>query len=104
MTAAPLIAAGSPDAHQSVAIAGAATTVVCARPCTLRAIRNTKKVANGVITVYDNASAASGTVIATITNPGTLLDSGEDYRFDRFCVNGIVIVTSAADALTVTFD
>lgn len=84
-------------------IVGAATTVVKGYPGKLHRIVNNKKVASGVITIYDNASAASGTKIGTITNPATLLDNSETYEYGCNFNNGLTIVTSAADDLTVVF-
>jgi hypothetical protein len=64
-----------------------------------------KTVASGVITLFDNASAASGTKLGTITNPATLLQNQVclDYGGARF-VNGLVVVTSAADDVTIVFE
>lgn len=82
-------------------IAGAATTTVRTGKGVLKAIVVNKAIANGVITVYDN-TAASGTKIATITNPATLLHSqiSLDYGEAAF-TTGLTIVTSAADDITV---
>jgi len=51
-------------------IAGAATTVVKSGKGRLVTINVNKTIASSTITIYDN-TAASGTKIATITNPGT---------------------------------
>lgn len=91
------------EGHQFRNIAGAATTVVKGAPGFLKRIVNNKKVASGVITIYDNASAASGTKVGTITNPATLLDNQQVYDYDVNLANGLVIVTSAADDLTVVY-
>ena len=85
-------------------ITTATTTVVVARSARLRRIVNNKKVVNGVITIYDNASAASGTKVGTITNPATLLDNTDVLEYDVFCQNGIVVVTSSTDDITVVWD
>jgi len=85
-------------------ITTATTTVVIGRSARLRRIVNNRKVANGVITIYDNASAASGTKVGTITNPAVLLDSAEGLEYDVFCQNGIVVVTSSTDDITVVWD
>jgi hypothetical protein len=84
-------------------IAGAATTVVNTGAGTLYGIVVNKAVLSGVVTVYDN-TAASGTKIATITNPATLLHSqiNLDYR-ELVFRTGLTIVTSAADDITVVF-
>lgn len=85
-------------------IAGAATTLVKTGRGVLVAIINNKTIASGVVTVYDNTTN-SGNKIATITNPGTLLQSQYHlpyYRADF--VIGLTIVTSAADDLTVIYE
>ena len=92
-----------PGGDEFLNIAGAATTVVKASPGVLVAINVNKAVASGVITVYDNASAASGTKVATITNPGTLLHSQIVFPLGCRMSNGIVVVTSQADDLTVVY-
>lgn len=104
MTAATLLAGDRPDGGKFLNIAGAATTIVKASPGRLRHIQINKKVASGVITIYDNASAASGTKVGTITNPATLLDSTGLLVYNVNVTNGIVVVTSAADDITVVFD
>jgi len=60
-------------------------------------------VASGVITIYDN-TAASGTIIGTITFPATLLSSGPAPVIYNVIINtGVTIVTSAAFNLTVMY-
>lgn len=82
-------------------IAGAATTVVRTGSGVLKGIVVNKAVLSGVITVYDN-TAASGTKIATITNPATLLHSQISLDYGEVAFNtGLTIVTSAADDITV---
>lgn len=84
-------------------IAGAATTTVRTGGGVLIAIVVNKAVANGVITVYDN-TAGSGTKIATITNPATLLHSQMALPyFGIGFATGLTIVTSAADDITVVY-
>ena len=82
-------------------IAGAATTTVRTGRGVLKGIVVNKAVASGIITVYDN-TAGSGTKIATITNPATLLHSqiSLDYGEAAF-TTGLTIVTSAADDISV---
>lgn len=84
-------------------IAGAATTAVKASAGRLKRITVNKAVASSVITVYDN-TAASGTKIATITNPGTLLQNNFTLEFDVRFATGLTIVTSAADDITVVWN
>lgn len=84
-------------------IAGAATTTVVSGSGTLYGITVNKAVLSGVITIYDN-TAASGTLIATITNPAALLHSqiSLDYK-ELVFRTGLTIVTSAADDITVVY-
>ena len=83
-------------------IAAGATTAVKSGSGTLKRIVINKKVANGVITIYDN-TAASGTKIATITNPATLLDNAQQLDYDVAFNTGLTVVTSAADDVTVVW-
>ncbi len=85
-------------------IAGAATTVVKSGRGNLIGINVNTAVLSGVITVYDN-TAASGTLIATITNPATLLQNHFSYAYHRLEFNtGLTIVTSAADNITIIYE
>ena len=92
----------TPDSFFYTNISSAATTAVKAGSGTLVRIVNNKKVANGVITIYDN-TAGSGTKIATITNPATLLDNHQVYEYGVAFNTGLTIVTSAAEDLTVVW-
>jgi hypothetical protein len=83
-------------------IAGAATTIVKTGGGTLDRITVNKAVVNGVITIYDNV-AASGTKLATITHPATLLASQYSLPYGIPFSTGLTIVTSAADDITVAF-
>ena len=85
-------------------IAGAATTVVSTKSGRLWGLTINKAVANGVITIYDN-TAASGTIIATITSPAALVQSyvSLDFQGAQFGT-GLTVVTSAADDITVIFN
>ena len=83
-------------------IAGAATTVVRTGGGVLVAIVCNKAVLSGVITIYDN-TAASGTKIATITHPGTLLANQYDLFYQAAFGTGLTVVTSAADDITVIY-
>jgi hypothetical protein len=78
-------------------VAAQATTVVKASAGILHRIVVNKAVANGTLTIYDNASAASGTKLATVTCPGTLLQNHFVLEFGCAVANGIVIVGGAAD-------
>lgn len=88
------------DYHSSTNIAGAATTVIKTGPGVLVGIIVNKAVASGVITVYDN-TAASGTKIATITNPATLVHSQINLPYGVKFSTGLTVVTSAADDITI---
>lgn len=104
MTAVTTITGGvGPGSHQFTNITSATTTTVKSGSGTLVRIVNNKKVASGVITIYDN-TAGSGTKIGTITSPGTLLDNHQVYEYGVQFSTGLTIVTSAADDLTVVWD
>lgn len=79
-------------------ITSAATTTVAKGPCELMSITINKGVASATITVYDNASAGSGTTIATIAgdNPG-------NFFYGVRCKNGVTVVTSGATDITVNY-
>lgn len=106
MTAVSTIASGGvgPGSHSYTRIVTGTTTVVKPAPGTLHRITINKKVATGVITVYDHASAASGTVIAIITNPATLLDSAQTFEYGIHFKVGLTIVSSTTDDFTVVWD
>jgi hypothetical protein len=82
-------------------ITSAATNVVKATPGLLMRVTVNKPVSGSTITVYDNASAASGTKIATITNTSDV----KPYflKFGVWAQNGITVVTSGADDVTVSY-
>lgn len=85
-------------------ITTATTTTVKSGPGTFGGIIINKAVASGVITIYDN-TAASGTLIGTITFGGTLLsDPPIDAIYNASVTTGITIVTSAAFDLTVLYN
>lgn len=83
-------------------IAGAATTVVKKGPGTFMKIICNKAVLSGVITIYDQVSA-TGTKIATITHPGTLLQNQYALEFNCTFAIGLTVVTSAADDITIIY-
>lgn len=84
-------------------IAAAATTVVKKGNGVLLAIVVNKAVASSTITVYDN-TAASGDKIATITNPASLTANQYTLPYMSKFVNGLTVVTSAGDDITVVYD
>lgn len=83
-------------------ISTATTTVVKKGPGILVAIIVNKAVASGVYTIYDN-TAASGTKIATVTMPGTLLASQMVLPFNCKFTTGLTVVTSSTDDITVIY-
>lgn len=82
----------------------ATTTTVKSGRGKLFGIVVNKAVASGVITVYDN-TAGSGTKIATITHPGTLLKNQYSLNYQRADFNtGLTIVTGSTDDITVIYE
>ncbi len=79
-------------------ITGQATTVVKSGAGLLHALTINTPVATSVITIYDN-TAASGTKIATITLPGTLLQEGPyTATYNVSFSTGLTIVTGTASS------
>ena len=90
--------------YASTNIASATTTVVKASPGELNRVIINKGVVSGVITIYDNATAGSGTKIATITFGAALLsDPPYVAEYGAWCSKGITVVTSAATDITVVY-
>src|SRR6185295_10676939 len=79
------------------------TYAVKAAPGTLVRIVINKAVIDDVFTVYDNASAASGTKIATVTLPHVLLANQFVLEYGVACSNGIVVVTASTSDITVVY-
>lgn len=73
-----------------------ATTVVSSIPCQFYGM--VSDAAGGVI-AYDNASAASGTIICQLKGPDHIYLGGDSIN----CKNGITVITSASTA-TVFFN
>lgn len=85
-------------------IAAGATTVVKSGRGRLFGVINNRAIVLGVITIYDNTSAA-GTKIATITNPATLLQNQYDLNYMGIeFATGLTVVTSLTDDITVIFE
>lgn len=85
-------------------ITSADTTVVKDSPGTLRSVCLNTLAASGVVTLYNNTEA-SGAVIATITNPETLLSEGPicvsyNSSFDV----GLTVVTTGVQDITITYN
>lgn len=89
--------------NQFLNITSATTTVVCAKGGVLHTLTINKPVATGTITMYDNASAGSGTKIGTITFPATVLANQNSFVYDVAFSNGLTIVTTEANDFTVSF-
>jgi hypothetical protein len=71
------------------------TTTVKSGAGLLRRIVFNKPLASGVVAVYDN-TAGSGTLIATVTYPATLLSGPNFLDYDCSVSTGITVVTSGA--------
>ena len=85
----------------NITLAAPTTTVVKSGAGVLHTIVFNKPVATGVVTIYDN-TAASGTLIGTITIPASPLPV--TLTFDAAFGTGLTIVTAtAAQDLTVTY-
>lgn len=86
----------------SAIAAGAGTTVVKASPGRLiKAVITTAGTSTDNITIYDNASAGSGTVLGVIAGGGTV---GTMVTFDLPALNGITAVNVASGpAVTIGF-
>lgn len=85
----------------NITLAAPTTTVVKTSAGILHTITFNKPVATGVITIYDN-TAASGTVIGTITVPAS--PQPVTLEFDVAFGTGLTITTAtAAQDITVSF-
>lgn len=79
------------------------TTVVRTGPCVLHSVIFNTATAAGVVTIYNN-TAASGDVIAIITNPNPLKSDQMQHDYFITCSIGITVVTTVANQdLTVTW-
>lgn len=88
---------------RNITAAAPTTTVLRSGGGILHTITINKPVANSVITVYDN-TAASGTVIATITLPATLLQDCITLTYDAHFTVGLTVVTATgASDITVSY-
>ncbi len=95
----PIIAGGS----ATVAIAASKSTVTVVKSSTGRLCRVLVTTAGTAVTVliYDNASAASGTIIGAF--PGTAV-AGTMYDFEMPAVNGITVGGAATNpAMTISY-
>lgn len=77
-------------------IVGAVTTKIKQDAGTLLRLIINKPVASATITIYDN-NGASGTKLATITLPATLLSDGpHGAEFNAVFTQGLTVVTTGA--------
>lgn len=87
--------------YKTTNITTATTTTVFSGRGTLVGLVFNKRVANGATTIYDN-TAASGTKVGTITmGAGILNDPPHTVMYNRYMENGLTIVTSQAEDITV---
>lgn len=91
--------------HSYVNISTQTTTVVKANAGILRAISFNSATSGAVITIYDNASAASGTKIATMTLGAAITTPQQPVLRDVKFANGLTILTATQNAdFTVIYD
>lgn len=92
----------APAGATALNITGAGTTLVKSGPGTLIGVIINKAIASSVTAIYDSVTA-SGTKIATITNPLTLLQQNSHFPYNANFANGLTITTSAGDDITVLY-
>ena len=91
------------NSYSNITLAAPTATVVKSGAGMLHAIVVNKAAATGVITIYDN-TAASGTIIGTITMPAALLANQFTLLFDVKFATGLTVNTAtAAQDLTVAY-
>ena len=83
-------------------ITTATTTLVRTGAGILERVICNKAVLSGTITIYDGLSA-SGTKLATITHPATLLQNQYELNYGVRFGTGLTIVTGQADDLTIVY-
>ena len=91
-----------PAGNSFLNITTATTTTVKSGAGVLCSLIINKKVLSGVVTIYDN-TAASGTLIGTITDPATLLSNQLFVPYEVNFSTGLTIVTSTATDITVVY-
>lgn len=92
-----------PPAWSSKHISTQTTTVVKAAPGILRAAFVNSATNGAVVTLYDNASAASGTVLAIFTL-GSVTTPQPAVVYDIILANGLTVLTGTQNAdLTFTY-
>lgn len=94
---------GYPVGWKYLNVAASATTAVKATPGILHAVVINTPIASDVITIYDN-TAASGTKIATITLPATLVSQGPMVAlYDSTFNTALTIVSAGNSNFTVSY-
>lgn len=89
--------------YNYVNINTATTTVIKTQTGLIHSLVINTPVASAVIKLYDNTSG-SGTLMATITYPATLLSSGPvSIVYDDLFFTGLTIVTTGTPDLTVSY-
>lgn len=83
-------------------IAGAATTTLKSGAGKFVRLVINKAVASSAITIYDN-TAGSGTKIATVTQPLSILQSQTSMTYEVAFATGLTIVTSSTDDITIVW-
>lgn len=81
--------------YTNITLAAPTATTIKSGPGWFHNLIINKAAANGVITCYDNTSAA-GTVIATITQPAALLQSSAVFPYDVIFNVGLTCNTATA--------
>lgn len=95
------IAQTNVGAWDDTRISTIATTTVKSGAGVLGSVIVNKAVSASTITIYDNTSA-TGTIMALIAHPLTLLASQYMLTYNAKFANGLTIVTSGADDITIT--
>lgn len=75
----------------------ATTTVVSSKPATLNSVHLTAAAATSTLIVYDNASAASGTVLATLSAVANTTASLQ-FKFPVNDLNGLTVIITGTGA------
>lgn len=76
----------------------AGTTTVQAYPCVLSCLSISPAAAGSTITVYDNASAASGTILASLESPASGSSISLSFNNPINALNGLTVVVTGASA------
>ena len=93
----------SSHVQSSGAIPVTAATVVANRPSFICAVLLTPAAAASTVTLYDNASAASGTVLAVLTAPANSATVSLSVERTIECLNGITAVVTGTAAQAIVY-